>query len=91
MVICGWVQNRILAYLSGEIGGARGGFIRQHIAGCKHCQKAIEMLKRAQQAVNAALSFPVTAPESLTARVMSAVGDLAPEPPDRRSRPKRRE
>lgn len=81
MIICDWVQNRILAYLDGEIGGIRSGVIRQHIAGCKRCQKAIEMLRRAQQVVSSALSTPVAAPGSLTVRVMAAVRSLPPEPP----------
>lgn len=91
MIICGWVQNRILAFQANEIGGVQAGIIRQHIAGCKHCQKAIEILKRAQQAVSIALTASVIAPEGLTSRILAALDDLPPGASEGRSRFRRRQ
>ena len=85
--MCRWVQNRMPAFLSGELDALQSDWVRRHIRRCHVCQKALKVLKTMQDVVAQALSTDEKAPETLEARVLSAIDGLPPppEPPPRRA------
>jgi hypothetical protein len=88
MVMCQWVQNRIPAYLSGELGARQARWLVWHVKQCHVCQKAMKILKSMSGIVAKALTTDVQVPETLDARVMAAIDGLplSHAPPPRRFR-----
>ncbi|HEY3412384.1 MAG TPA: hypothetical protein VGM51_04900 [Armatimonadota bacterium] len=80
MVTCGWVQNRILAYLSDELGVSESSKLYRHVQKCLRCQKAMELLSETQDVAGATLMTNVRAPAAIDARIMAAISGRRPDP-----------
>lgn len=81
---CGWVQERLLLYLGGELEPAQTARLLRHLEHCPSCMAMAEKLSETAAQVEAALPTTIEAPDRLDARVMEVVRGL---PAPRRFRP----
>ena len=74
---CGWVQDRLLIYLAGEMTAPEeAAKLCRHLETCAHCTAAAEALAETAETLEGVLHPSVPAPATLDARVMAAVRDL---------------
>jgi anti-sigma factor RsiW len=73
---CGWVQDRLLLYLSGELGPRQAARLVRHLEQCTACAALAEELAETQEKMEAVLRTQVAAPAALDARVMEVVRGL---------------
>src|ERR1051326_4676010 len=77
---CEKVQNGLLLTLDGELPPQESKAIDKHLAQCAACRKMAEELLRVHNLVDQALHTEVSAPTSLSFRVMHVIGKR-PQPP----------
>lgn len=73
---CGWVQDRLLLYLAGELEPREAARLCRHLESCARCTAMAEELAETQELVEKALATPARAPATLDARVMESVRGL---------------
>jgi len=78
MLMCPWVQNRIPAFLSGELGARQAKLLSWHLKQCHVCRKTLDVLRATHDLLKRALAVEVQAPDTLDARVMAAIRALPP-------------
>jgi anti-sigma factor RsiW len=79
---CGWVQERLMLYLAGELRTQETARLLRHLDGCAACAAQVEALAETQERVEVAVRTDIEAPDRLVARVMESVRTL---PAPRRS------
>jgi len=72
-MICGWVQDRLLLYLSGELGSQETLRLLRHLEKCARCTAMAEQIAETQATLSPLLRTAIQAPPTLDARVMDAV------------------
>jgi anti-sigma factor RsiW len=73
---CGWMQDRLLLYLSGELGTRQAARLVRHLEQCTACAALAEELAETQEKMEAVLRTQVEAPAALDAQVMEVVRGL---------------
>jgi anti-sigma factor RsiW len=73
---CGWMQDRLLLYLAGELGARQAAGLVRHLETCASCATLAEELAETGGKVNAVLRTDVEAPAALDAHVMEVIRGL---------------
>ncbi len=81
IMLCLWIQNRLLPYRTGELPLSVSQLIRRHLRSCKHCQAALDALEAAWSSGRTLIATSAEPPAQLESRIMDVIRVLpAPKP-----------
>ncbi len=73
MILCMFVQPKLLLYSSNETSTSIKMLISSHLRGCKRCQQALEQLKKTTSAVKDFMSIDVSPDIDLDIRILESI------------------